>query len=346
MKNNIKPNFASTIFLLMIVAAVIWLGHRYIFPLAWAALIVIASWPLYDYWRKVICRGRDTLAALTLTLLVALIIFIPLSWILVAITHELVKVSHTVIKLNKTGVAMPHWVTLIPLIHVKVQLFWQHYIAKPDFISQLLSHYKNHFQPIATYAKHIGAKTAYHIVSLLFILLATFFFYRDGESIARLFNRAGHNILAQRWQTYCKQLPAAIRSVINGSVMVGMGIGFIMGISYAIAGVPFPIILGLATAILAIIPFGIALILIIVGLILVAKANYVTAVIIIAWGMLISLAADHIIKPALIGGTTKLPFLLILIGILGGVENLGLIGLFIGPIVMVLLCSLFDELTQ
>ena len=69
----------------------------------------------------------------------------------------------------------------------------------------------------------------------------------------------------------------------------------------------------------------------------------ISAIILVAWGTLVMFIADHFVKPVLIGGAIELPFLAVLFGILGGVETLGVLGLFLGPMVMVLFATLWTE---
>jgi len=84
--------------------------------------------------------------------------------------------------------------------------------------------------------------------------------------------------------------------------------------------------------------FGIAAVL------LLMQGSVGGAITVVVVGLIVLFVADHVIRPALIGGATRLPFLWVLIGILGGVETLGLIGLFIGPATMAILVMLWREL--
>ena len=128
-----------------------------------------------------------------------------------------------------------------------------------------------------------------------------------------------------------------------GVVLVGLGVGVIMGACYAIMGVPFSVLLGAATALLAMIPFGAPIAFVTVGLVLLMKGNFVSAIAILVIGAIVMFVADHFVRPVIIGNATQLHFLAVLFGILGGVESIGLVGLFIGPVVMVLFTTLWRE---
>jgi predicted PurR-regulated permease PerM len=155
--------------------------------------------------------------------------------------------------------------------------------------------------------------------------------------------RVGQNCLGNRWSRYVDHLPSALRATVNGTILVGLGVGFLMGICYYLLHIPAPTLLGFITAFGAMIPFVVPVILSIIAISLISQGAMISAIIVVAWGTLVMFVADHFIKPVLIGGAIELPFLAVLFGILGGVETLGILGLFIGPIIMVLFVTLWQE---
>jgi predicted PurR-regulated permease PerM len=130
---------------------------------------------------------------------------------------------------------------------------------------------------------------------------------------------------------------------VDGLVLVGMGVGVILGVVYIFAGVPEPVMFGMATAVAAIIPLASPVVFSIAALLVMAQGSIAWGIAVFATGVVVTFLADHFVRPALIGGTTKLPFVWVLLGILGGVESWGLIGLFLGPAVMSALISLWRE---
>jgi predicted PurR-regulated permease PerM len=110
--------------------------------------------------------------------------------------------------------------------------------------------------------------------------------------------------------------------------------------------VPHPVLFGALTAVAAMIPFGAPLAFGLAAVLLLAGGAVVPAAIVVAAGFVVTFVADHFVRPALIGGTTRLPFLWVLLGILGGVETFGLLGLFVGPAVMAALILLWREFTE
>jgi predicted PurR-regulated permease PerM len=136
---------------------------------------------------------------------------------------------------------------------------------------------------------------------------------------------------------------ATVHGTVDGLVLVGLGEGLVLGIVYALTGVPHPTTFGVLTALSAMIPFGAAVMFGIAALTLLANSTVIAAVVVLAAGLLVTFAADHFIRPVLIGGATRLPFLWVLLGILGGVAVWGLLGLFFGPALMSALMLLWRE---
>ena len=134
-----------------------------------------------------------------------------------------------------------------------------------------------------------------------------------------------------------------MRGTVDGLVLVGLGEGALLGVVYVLAGVPHPVLLGALTAVAAMIPFGAALAFGLAALLLLAGGSTVAAVAVFGSGLAVTFIADHAVRPVLIGGATRLPFLWVLLGILGGVETWGLLGLFLGPAIMAALILLWRE---
>jgi predicted PurR-regulated permease PerM len=139
---------------------------------------------------------------------------------------------------------------------------------------------------------------------------------------------------------------AAIHGTVVGLVLVGLAEGVVIGFSYALAGLPHVVPLAALTGVLAIIPFGAPVVFWGAGFYLLASGDTGAAIGIVAFGLFVVFVADHFIRPFLIGGAARVPFLWVLLGILGGIETFGLIGLFLGPVVMAALSSLWREWTD
>ena len=316
--------------------------HRFIPSLVWAAIIAIASYPLYRRWRRVF-GDRDDLSALLFTTLLALIIIVPLSWLVSVWVQESQLFINYLQAVNREGGHAPEFVHNLPWISHELESYWDANVGQPGSLKFLLSNLHVSLTPASYYVKQISTDIAHRGFQLGFTMLCLFFFYRDGDNLFTQINEIGEYCLGRRWFRYADKLPSALRATVNGTIVVGLGVGLLMGGCYGLVGFPAPTLVGFVTAFAAMIPFVVPLVFLMVGAILLVNGKLIAALIVVAWGTLVMFLADHFIKPVLIGGATRLPFLAVLFGILGGVETLGLLGLFVGPIVMVLFITLWNE---
>jgi predicted PurR-regulated permease PerM len=156
---------------------------------------------------------------------------------------------------------------------------------------------------------------------------------------------ASLRLLGPNGERLGRQVIASVHGTVDGLVLVGLGIGAVLGVGYWLAGAPHPVLLGALTAVAATVPLGSMVVLTLAALLVLATGTVVAAAVLLAAGAAVIFIADHAIRPALIGGSTRLPFIWVLLGILGGVEAFGLLGLFVGPAIMAALILLWREWT-
>ncbi len=325
-----------------IVSLAVFIIHRFIPSIIWAAIIAIATYPLYKQWRRVFGAHKE-LSALLFTMILLFLLLVPLSWLVSVLVRESQFFIGYIQQINQTGGVAPSFFSQIPIWGGDLVQYWDQNIGQPGNVKNLLSNLHLSLTPTSYYIKSVGGSLLHRGVQVGFTLLTLFFLYRDGDLIFIQINHIGKYCLGERWFRYADKLPAALRATVNGTIAVGAGVGLLMGICYALVGCPAPTLMGFITAFAAMIPFVVPLAFGIVALILVLKSSMIAAIIVIAWGTIVMFVADHFIKPVLIGGAIQLPFLAVLFGILGGVETLGLLGLFVGPMIMVLFVTLWYE---
>lgn len=327
---------------LAIVAMATFIVHRFIPSLVWGAIIVIATYPLYKRWLRLF-GSHSNLASFLFTTMFTLVLLLPLSWLVSILVTELQLFINYLQTINKVGGTAPDFIKRCPLIGNELVNYWDTNIGHPGNLRTMLSNLHISLTPASYYIKQVGTNLAHRGFQLGFTLLTLFFFYRDSDKINRQINHIGKYCLGERWFRYAAGLPSALRATVNGTIFVGLGVGVLMGVCYVLVDFPAPTLVGFVTAFAAMIPFVVPVVFAIVALILFAAGKMVSALIVIIWGTFVMFVADHFVKPALIGGAIKLPFLAVLFGILGGVETLGLLGLFVGPIIMVLFITLWQE---
>jgi len=316
--------------------------HRFIPSLVWGGIIAIATYPMYRRWRRFFGNYHNV-AAFLFTTVLALFFIIPFSWLVTVLVKELQVFLNYLQVLNRHGGEVPDFIQSIPFVGTDLVAYWDKNLGEPGHIKHLISNLHVSLTPASHYVKQISLNVAHRGFQIGFTLLILFFFFRDGDNIIKTINQVGGNCLGSRWYHYAKKLPSALRGTVNGTILVGIGVGILMGACYALVGAPGPTLLGFLTGAAAMIPFLVPVVFAVVAGILWAHGSVLGAIIVLAWGTLVMFTADHFVKPVLIGGAIKLPFLAVLFGILGGVETLGLLGLFVGPIIMVLFITLWQE---
>ena len=221
--------------------------------------------------------------------------------------------------------------------------WWQANLTNPDSAKALLQRARQ--SQFVSNSGELGADIAHRVVLFGFTLLTLFFLFKDGERLGAQMLRAGGRAFGPAGERIGRQMVASVHGTVDGLVLVGLGEGFILGVGYVFAGVPHPTLFGLVSAVAAMVPFGAALVFGIAALILLVQGSVAWAIVILVLGFVVTFTADHFVRPSLIGNATRLPFLWVLLGILGGVETWGLLGLFLGPAIMAALMLLWREWT-
>ncbi|MDI1352915.1 MAG: AI-2E family transporter [bacterium] len=340
--NKNHREFISIGFTVGIVLLTLFIIHNFIPSMIWAAIIVIATYPLYKKW-DLFFGEHHNLSALLFTVLMGLLFLLPLSWLIGILIKESQLFVNFLQQLNKDGGAAPDFFKNVPMVGSDLISYWDANVGKPGNVKSLLSNLHVTLTPASYYIKQIGFNLAHRSFQVGFTLLSLFFFYRDGDKLLAQVYHVGEYCLEKRWFRYADRLPKALRATVNGTIVVGLGVGALMGVCYALVGFPAPTLTGFITALAAMIPFVVPVVFISVALVMLSIGSIVGAIVVLVWGTFVMFVADHFIKPVLIGGAIELPFLAVLFGILGGVETLGLLGLFLGPMIMVLFVTLWQE---
>jgi predicted PurR-regulated permease PerM len=339
----LAQNKLKTYLSLVILASAIWLMHGFIPALLWAAVIAIATWPLRV---KVAQKtGLNNIGVATImTIAIAILLFFPIVYALIHAVSDLGALTNWIRDAQKTGIAAPEWLHKIPEVGEQIVKWWLANLSNPADLSVFLGHADNAW--IKGFAQNLGVQVAHRLVTLIFTVVTLFFLYEGGNDLSEKTLTLLKRLTGEAGKRYGLQAAAAIRATVNGVVMVGLAEGFIIGLSYWLAGAPHAAILGLSTGALAMIPFAAPVIFTGVSLLLMIQGKMLGAVGVFAFGMLVLSIGDHVVRPKIIGNSVKLPFLWVLFGILGGVEVFGLIGLFIGPALMALVIMMWSDMTE
>lgn len=314
--------------------------HRYLPALVWAVILAIAVWPLYQRAERRWPPGRHNVLLPSLfTAAIALAVFVPLVLVAVQVAREAHDAVAWAQQATHDGVPAPQWLGSLPF-GAQASAWWQAHLGDPEGVRDALGHFDR--GALVGRSRLIAGQAVHRTVLFGFTLLTLFFLFRDGRALVDDLLAASRRAFGPHGERVGRQMVSSVHGTVDGLVLVGLGEGLIMGIAYVVAGVPHPAMLGALTAVAAMIPFGAAGAIALAALLVISQ-SVAWAVAIVVLGLVVVALADHAVRPALIGGATRLPFLWVLLGILGGVEGFGLLGLFLGPAVMAALVLLWRD---
>ncbi|MCC5451998.1 AI-2E family transporter [Rheinheimera sp. UJ51] len=333
----------SRVLLLLILAAGVFFFIGFLVPVLAALIICFASWPLYQ---KLVqrCAENVTLAATLALTIMVLGLVVPLTLVFSFALQEAKTWLQWLVHANQFGEPVPAWLAALPLAGEWLAELWQAHLSAPNQLGQFISVVTGeHLGGISRTILTMGWHTAGFLLSLLFMLITLFFLYKDGDKLALQLDTVGERILPQRWQRFSRVVPATVTSTVLGMSIIAVGEGVVLGVAYWVAGVPSPVAFGVLTGFMALVPGGAPLAFSLISLYLVGTGATTAGIGLFLWGSIELFIVDKTIRPTLVGGRIKLPFLPTFFGLIGGVKTMGLVGLFIGPVLMALLVAIWRE---
>ena len=174
------------------------------------------------------------------------------------------------------------------------------------------------------------------------VLVTVFFCFRDGKEIINQLQQGLVRFLGKYQHVYLQAAGNTTRAVVYGLVLAALGQGILAGLGYTFAGVKAPVLFGAITALLAMVPMGATLVWLPIGIMLILTDQVWSGIGLLLWGFLAVSTVDNVIRPLVISGASRVPFLVVLFGVLGGLNAFGAVGLFLGPVILAVLLSVWQ----
>ncbi|PDT92168.1 AI-2E family transporter [Bradyrhizobium sp. Y36] len=333
---------ARVVLALILVALALWTAAGFLPALIWAAILATSLWPLYVKFSTRVSSSPSSLSAFVFTLIVALILFTPMSLAIYQIAQQGDLLVGWLKKAGESGIEVPEWLARLPIAAESVQQWWRSNLSDPKAATEWLK--SVNADNASELFRTFGGQLLHRLFLLLFSLLALFVLLRNGRSISdriletcdRLFGEAGEGL--------AEKMVDATRGTVNGTVLVAAGEGLLIGVGYLVAGVPNAIVFTILTTAFAMLPFGAWLAFTVAALVLLSGGGSgIAAAGVFFWGAIVMFAGDHFVWPTLVGDSARLPFLFAFVGIFGGLAAFGLLGLFLGPVIMAALLVVWRE---
>ncbi len=337
MKNKISAPFDVTrmtlavLFISMLIFTSFWLVRPFLTAFIWATTIVVATWPLLLSLQKRLW-GKRRLAVAVMTAVLLLVLVVPLTLAVVTIVDRAEQIVDWVKSLSSFTISPPpQWIDSIPLVGAKLADRWQQLAAlsPQDLSARLAPHAGKALRWFASQAGSAGMM----ILQFLLTVVISAILFANGDTAATGVRAFAHRLAGQKGEEAAVLAAKAIRGVALGVALTAIIQSVLGGIGLAVTGVPAAAVLTAVMFILCVAQLGPSLVLIPSIILLYWRGDTLWGTVLLLWSLPVGIL-DNFLRPALIRKGADLPLLLIFAGVIGGLIAFGIIGLFIGPVVL------------
>ncbi|KQV91075.1 hypothetical protein ASD15_03220 [Massilia sp. Root351] len=341
MEKRFQPysRLAAIVFLVIGCLAVL---RPFLAAILFAAAITISSWPLFQM-LLVRCRQRRTLAAIIMTLSLILVIILPLAlvtWNIADSARE--AYDHLRTAIDDGTVAPPPWLRDIPMVGEAADAYVRKIIGSRE---ELVALAKRYMEPARAFLLGSGVVLGSGVAQVSLAAFVSFFLYRDGMAILGALRVGMDKIMGEHAVEVADTVSRTVRGVMYGLLGTALAQAAVACIGFLIAGVPAVALLSVATFLFSLVPVGPPLIWGGAALWLFNQGSTGWGIFMVVWGVLVISGVDNVVKPMIISRGSSLPFLLVLLGVMGGVLAFGFVGLFIGPTLLAVALGLLRNWT-
>ncbi|HAY28108.1 MAG TPA: AI-2E family transporter YdiK [Candidatus Accumulibacter phosphatis] len=334
-----RPTLA-VLFLCVLIAASLWILRPFLPALIWATMVVVASWPLLLRLQRSF-GNRRLPAVILMTLLVLLGLVVPLSVAIATIVgnaDQIAEWGRSLSGLRMQG-SPPAWVGEVPVVGGRLEHAWRQIAATgTNELATRVAPYAGNLT--RWFVSEIGSFGLVFVQFLLTVALSAVL-YASGEKAAAGVRRFGYRLAGERGEGAVILAGQAARAVALGVGVTAVVQSLLGGIGLAIAGVPFAPVLTAVMFMFCIAQLGPTLVLAPAVVWLYWGDNTGWGTFLLVWTVFVG-TMDNFLRPILIRQGADLPLLLILSGVIGGMLAFGLVGLFVGPVILAVAYTLLD----
>jgi len=326
--------------LAVLIAASLWIIRPFVVAALWATTVVVATWPVLLQ-VQVWLGGRRSLAVALMTTLLLFILVVPFYFAVTTIVHNAEQISAwTKALATFTLAGPPHWLHRIPLFGTQISNAWQKLAAAgPEQLSEYLSPLAK--KAAVLFLQQVGNLGLLFVQFLLTVVIAGIL-YANGETALAGVEAFIRRLIGPQGVEAVHLAGLAIRGVAQGIVVTAIVQSVFAGLGLKIAGVPFPMLLTAVMFVLAIAQIGPMLVLIPAIIWTYSQSGALWGTGLLLWSIFCG-TFDNVLRPLLIKRGADLPLLLIFAGVIGGLFAFGVIGLFVGPVVLAVAYTLLAD---
>jgi predicted PurR-regulated permease PerM len=330
----------SVLFIGGLIVGSLWILSPFLGAFIWATMIVVATWPIMRRVER-LCGGHRTPAVAVMSLGLLAILIVPLGVAVQAIfghTDELVALLERLPEAQLP--AAPPWLGRIPLAGERIQALWNQLAS--EGLADLMAQAKPHFRTVATWlAQHAGG-FAMLLLQFVLIVVLVAVLYAGGESWAARVRDFARRLADEQGDRMVVLAGQAIRGVALGVVVTALAQSALGGIGLAIVGVPFAGVLTAIMFALCIAQLGPLIVLLGATAWAYSSLGAGWGTFMLVWALVVGVM-DNFLRPILIKRGADLPLLLIFAGVIGGLVAFGIVGIFVGPVVLAVAYTLLDS---
>jgi len=305
-----------------------------------AAIICIFTWPLYFFLLRRLGH-RDTLAAITMTLLLLVSLILPMTFLAANFADFTATLVHQLQPLlQNMEPKAPDWMRSLPIIGTQVSDSWDRVAVSHEELIKMISQY---YEPMRRFSLQAVQIVLEGLLQLVLVVFIAFFFYRDGSRLAKGLMGMARKIGGELGVEILNMSRDTVQGVMLGIFGTALAQGLVAFIGFEIAGVPMPLLLAAMTFCLSVIPVGPPLVWGGASLWLYSQGEHGLTLFLVLYGFLVISSVDNVLKPLLISRSSNLPILLAVLGVLGGIVAFGFIGIFLGPTLLAIALTLLKH---
>jgi len=315
----------------------------FLVPIVWAIILAIVFYPVYRRLNHRL-RGRRSLCALVMTILVVLLIVLPSTYILSMLANEAI---HAYVFFER-GVATGRFQSILELKnHPIIQGLWDQFnqyidLSELDLNSFLLENLRRISRFAINQTSKIIRGFSFIIINFCLVVISLYYIFKDGDKFLKKVRQA-IPLAPEDRELLFERLEEMIYATLYGGILVALLQGFLGGFAFWFLGLSAPIFWGTVMAFLSFLP--------VIGPVFVwgpvvvyffFQGSFLKGVILLIWGAAVVGLSDNFLRPILISKRTKLHTILLFFGVLGGIKAFGLLGLIVGPLVVTISVTILD----
>lgn len=333
---------AAIVAVVLLAAGCLVVLRPFVSAILWATVLTYTTWPMLlrmEGW----LRGRRSLAAFIMTTLIALVMVLPFAVAGITLAENVSRIED-LFRLLQGGLPheAPEWVGRLPWIGPAAESAWPGFAQDTGWISEWL---KTSGLGAGKWLLAHSLNFGKGVMQLALSVVIVFVFYRDGERVVARIAAGAQRIAGDVSQRLLLVAGNTVRSVVYGIIGTALAQAILAAIGFWLAGVPSPFLLGLLTFVMALIPAGPPFVWVPVVLWLFHGGQVGWGLFMGIWGIFVISGIDNVVRPYLISRGSNLPFVIVLLGAIGGVIAFGFIGLFLGPVLLAVSYALIREFT-